>query len=144
MIRKNSAWRDKALRTTESAPIIDWLRDRGSLTARLQTKGSFAVRLLRQELAKPTNDEIQALGLTRTCKVRVREVALMCDGEALVFAHTALSSKPRGAMSLWFARLGTRSLGALRCEALDGVAAVADSDAHCHVLGAGAPAGLAP
>ena len=112
-IRKNSAWRDKALRTTESAPIIDWLRDRGSLTARLQTKGSFAVRLLRQELAKPTNDEIQALGLTRTCKVRVREVALMCDGEALVFAHTALSSKPRGAMSLWFARLGTRSLGAL-------------------------------
>ena len=113
MIRKNSAWRDKALRTTESAPIIDWLRDRGSLTTRLQAKGSFAVRLLRQELAKPTNDEIQALGLTRTCKVRVREVALMCDGDALVFAHTVLSTKPRGAMSLWLARLGTRSLGAL-------------------------------
>ena len=107
------AWRDRVLRSAESTPIKHWLRDRGSLTANLQARGTFAVRLLRQGLAMPTADEAIALGIKRNRLAWVREVALFCAGEPLVFAHTVLSYRPRGAMTGWLARLGNRSLGAL-------------------------------
>jgi len=91
----------------------DWLRHRGSLTARLQQLGPFAVRVLRQELAPPTRDEALLLGLPPGQRVWVREVALYCADRRVVFAHTVLPYRPRGRLTGWLARLGNRSLGAM-------------------------------
>ena len=107
------AWKKKLVRSAASMPFISWLRDRNSLTARLQNRGTFDVRVLRQGLAVPTFDEAVALGIRRKRLAWVREVALYCDGKPVVFAHTVLPYRPRGPMTGWLARLGNRSLGAL-------------------------------
>lgn len=106
-------WRDRITRSVDSTPFLPWLRDRGSLTARLQSRGHFAVRLLRQRRCQPTADEALALGQPPAVRAWVREVALSCDGRVLVFAHTVLPCQPRGPLTRWLARLGERSLGAL-------------------------------
>ena len=107
------AWCTKPLREAGKDNLGFWLQDRGSLTARLQSRGTFAVKLLRQELAKPTRDEAIVLGVKPGQRLWVREVALLCDGKPLVFAHTALPYRPRGPLSRWLSRLGNQSLGAL-------------------------------
>ena len=107
------AWRAKLLRSPENIPCKPWLHDRGSLTAHLQARGQFIVRVLRQGLAMPTSDEAIALGIKRDQLAWVREVALLCAGEPLVFAHSLLPCRPRGPLTCWLARLGNRSLGAL-------------------------------
>ena len=112
-IRSRLAWRTKAIRHANSDSLSFWLQDRGSLTARLQAKGTFSVELLQQSLAKPTLDEAVALGIARKQLAWIREVALLCDGEPLVFAHTVLPYRPRGPLSRWLSRLGNQSLGAL-------------------------------
>lgn len=71
------------------------------------------MRVLQQGHAMPTNDEAMVLGIKRNRLAWVREVALLCDGKPLVFAHTVLPCRPRGPMTGWLARLGNRSLGAL-------------------------------
>lgn len=94
-------------------PYIPWLRDCGSLTARIQARGIFSVRLLRQEMALPTRDEAAELGINAGRLAWVREVALLCDGEVVAFAHTVLPCRPRGSVTRWLAGLGSRSLGTL-------------------------------
>ncbi len=106
-------WRRSLLRGADDAPFRDWLLDRGSLTARIQGRGRFAVRVLRQGRASPTADEALALGLADSRHAWVREVVLSCDEQIVVFAHTVLPCQPRGPLTLWLKRLGSRSLGAL-------------------------------
>lgn len=90
-----------------------WLRDRGSLTARLQHLGSFSVRLQAQKLDIPTIDECTVLGLAHRRLAWVREVVLSVDSVPAVFAHTILPVAPRGPLTRWLARLGSRSLGSM-------------------------------
>jgi len=106
-------WRGRITRTEDSAPLLPWLRDRGSLTARLQSRGRFALRVLRQQRCRPTADEALALGLPTAVRAWIREVALSCDDRVVVFAHTVLPCEPRGPLTRWLARLRERSLGAL-------------------------------
>lgn len=115
MIRQGSvgAWHSTLVRSTENADYLSWLRDRGSLTLRIQARGRFAVRVLRQGLARPIRDEAAMLGLRMGSHVLVREVALLCDGVEVAFAHTVLPCRPRGPLTRWLARLGSRSLGSL-------------------------------
>ena len=125
------AWHTKPLREAGTNNLGFWLQDRGSLTARLQNQGTFAVKLLRQELARPTGDEAAVLNIRPDQLAWVREVALYCDGKPMVFAHTVLPYRPRGPLSRWLSRLGNQSLGALlfahhgfrrgplRCKRLD-------------------------
>ncbi len=112
-LKRRLAWRKKPVHSESSLPFVDWLRDRNSLTSRLQARGEFDVRVLRQGLAIPTFDEAVALGIRRKRLAWIREVALYCDGEPVVFAHTVLPYRPRGPLTGWLARLGNRSLGAL-------------------------------
>lgn len=105
------AWQPKLPRSAERLALR--LYDPGSLTARLQARGEFAVKLLRQGLARPTLDEAVALGLRRRQLLWVREVALLVDQQPLVFAHTVLPWRPRGPLTGALARLGRQSLGAL-------------------------------
>jgi chorismate--pyruvate lyase len=112
-IRKRLAWRDKPPHRQFSPARTSWLHERGSLTARLQTRGSFAVQVLSQGLALPTFDEAVSLGAKPEHLLWVREVALRVDGVALVFAHTILPRRPRGPLIGALAGLGKSSLGAL-------------------------------
>lgn len=109
--RTRLAWREQA--PGAGVGLTHWLRDRGSLTARLQTRGGFSLLVLRQRLALPTRDEAVALGVKRDRLLWVREVALCVDQRPLVFAHTVLPYRPRGPLTGALARLGRRSLGAL-------------------------------
>lgn len=112
-VATDERWHSHLLRSADNAYFLPWLRDRGSLTARLEVSGHFAVRVLRQGLGRPTADEALALGIARDAPAWVREVALSCDERIVVFAHTVLPCRPRGPLTLWLARLGNRSLGAL-------------------------------
>ena len=105
-------WRKNLFRHEAHASFTAWLKDRSSLTARLQAHGTFTLRLLRQEKGRPTADEAAVLGIPRRHSAWIREVALCCNGVPLVFAHTVLPLCPRGSLSRWLAGLGSRSLGA--------------------------------
>ena len=107
------AWHRKTLLTPGNASYQYWLRDRSSLTARLQAKGTFSVHLLYQGLDIPTFDEAIAMGIKRGRLAWVRDVALICNRKPVVFAHTVLPYRPRGPVTDWLAHLGNRSLGAL-------------------------------
>lgn len=89
------------------------LSDRGSLTRRLQAHyADFSVQLLAHGLERPFRDEIQALGLRPGTRAYVRNVLLIGNGEARVFAHSVL---PRAALrGGWngISRLGSKPLGA--------------------------------
>ena len=110
---RGSVWRATLPHNADNRPYLPWLRDSGSLTARIQAKGRFAVRLLRQEMALPTRDEASMLGINARTLAWVREVALLCDDQVIAFAHTVLPCRPRGPLTRWLARLGSRSLGSL-------------------------------
>jgi chorismate--pyruvate lyase len=111
--KNKRTWQRKQIHSAEYRHFASWLCDRRSLTARLQARGSFAVRSLRQGLATPTFDEAVFLGIKPGRLAWVREVALLCNGKPVVFAHTVLPWRPRGPLTGWLARLGNRSLGAL-------------------------------
>jgi chorismate--pyruvate lyase len=106
-------WRARPQRNKSNAAYLPWLSDRGSLTERLQARGTFSVQLLQHGLVKPTEDEAGLLRIRPHRLAWIREVALFCDGMPLVFAHTALAYQPRGPLTHWLAGLGNRSLGAL-------------------------------
>ena len=88
------------------------LSDRGSLTQRLQAQyAEFSVQLLACGLEQPFRDETQALALHPATRAYVRNVLLMGDGQARVFAHSVL---PRaGLRGGWngITRLGSKPLG---------------------------------
>ncbi|HEY9201772.1 MAG TPA: chorismate lyase [Gammaproteobacteria bacterium] len=98
-----------------SAPLRNWLFDRGSLTARLVDLcgDGFSVRLVSLRRASPAFDEIIALGMQPRAQALVREVLLCCDNKPLVYARTIIPvSSMRGALR-GLALLGTRPLGAV-------------------------------
>jgi chorismate--pyruvate lyase len=111
--RQTAAWRRKLPRRTANRPFLPWLRKRDSLTAQIQSMGKFSLELVRQQLGRPTPDETAPLALRPRQLAWIREVSLQCNGQPVVFAHTVLTRNPRGPLTMWLARLGTRSLGAL-------------------------------
>jgi chorismate lyase len=89
-----------------------WLSDRGSLTQRLKSRcAAFQVVPLVIGLARPNPDEYALLGIAMGTRVYVREVLLMCNGVAVVFAHSVLPYPSlRGGWNS-IGRLGSRPLG---------------------------------
>jgi chorismate--pyruvate lyase len=89
-----------------------WLADQGSLTHRLKQRcRQFSVRPVRVGFIRPNRDECPALKLRPYRLAYVREVVLHCDGNAVVFAHSAV---PGGSLrGPWAAvtTLGSRPLG---------------------------------
>jgi chorismate--pyruvate lyase len=80
------------LRDRPSPCLHSWLDDEGSLTARLVglSKGQFQVEVLRQQLALPSRDEQQALGMKRPARALIREVILRGHHQPWVFARSVL------------------------------------------------------
>lgn len=69
-----------------------WLDDEGSLTARLValSQGHFRVEVLRQQLALPSRNEQQALGMKRPGRALIREVILRGKDQPWVYARSVL------------------------------------------------------
>jgi len=105
-------WRQTAIGCT--AEIAPWLRDRGSLTQRIQQRcRSFAVYGVRSGLARIAMDEAVLLGVMPQHLAYSREVFLYADGLPVVFAHSACARLHlRGAWSA-VSGLGDKPLGAL-------------------------------
>lgn len=70
----------------------DWLRETGSLTARLQQSGATTVQVLGQGLRRPHRDERRVLHARAGRVLPVREVVLRVAGRAAVYAHTAANA----------------------------------------------------
>jgi chorismate--pyruvate lyase len=88
------------------------LVERGSLTAALVAAcREFSVQPVSEGLALPLADEAELLGIPRHQRVRVREVCLLCDGVARVYARSVLPLTPRDDFDRLFCGLGRRSLG---------------------------------
>lgn len=97
-----------------AAGLAPWLRDRGSLTLRIQQRCErFAVRPVRSGLARIALDEAALLGVAPPHLAWSREVFLYADGRPVVFAHSACARQHlHGAWSA-VRGLGNRPLGAL-------------------------------
>ena len=83
------------------ASLAPWLRDRGSLTQRIQQRCvHFAVQGVRSGLARIALDEAALLGIASPHLAWSREVFLYADGRPVVFAHSACARQHlRGAWS---------------------------------------------
>ena len=97
-----------------AAGLAPWLRDRGSLTRRIQQRcARFAVRGVRSGLARIAPDETALLGVAQRHFAWSREVFLYADNRPVVFAHSACARRHlRGAWSAVH-NLGDKPLGAL-------------------------------
>ena len=93
--------------------LQNWLTDTGSLTARLQSNyNHFAVKPIAVKYAKPITDESGLLHLPTHKTALIREVLLMGNHQAVIFAHSVL---PRASLrGKWnrLGRLGNKALGA--------------------------------
>lgn len=94
--------------------LAHWLKDRGSLTQRIQQRCTrFEVLGVRGGLARIALDESALLGIALHQLAYSREVFLYADGQPVVFAHSAFAHVHlRGAWSA-VRTLGSKPLGAL-------------------------------
>ncbi len=95
----------------------DWLVDSASLTLRIKklcqanNMGPFSVRLLRQGMAIPSNDEVQRLSLQSRRYALIREVLLFCGETPVIFARTVIPIKTLTGPQRQLGHLGNRPLG---------------------------------
>lgn len=96
------------------AGLAPWLRDRGSLTQRIQQRSAhFEVKGVSSGLARIALDESALLGIAPQQLAFSREVFLLADDRPVVFAHSAFAYQHL--RSAWSAvrTLGNNPLGAL-------------------------------
>ena len=94
--------------------LVPWLHDHGSLTLRIQQRcNHFAVRPVRNGLARIAYDESASLGMAPQQLAYSREVFLYADGQPVVFAHSTCAAQHlRGAWAA-LGGLGNKPLGAM-------------------------------
>jgi chorismate--pyruvate lyase len=109
---RQAQWHPHVNAVQAEPAMRDWLRAKGSLTARLIAhSGAFRVQRLHQRTALCLPDEAQAIGLVRPGRVWEREVLLRCDDVPVVFAHTVVPLSATASDWPLFNALGERSLG---------------------------------
>jgi len=95
----------------------EWLLDSASLTLRIKNHcltnqmGLFSVKLLRQGMEIPSNDEIQRLKLSSRRYALIREVLLYCGTTPVIFARTVIPIKTLTGPQRQLSHLGSRPLG---------------------------------
>lgn len=95
--------------------VRTWLRDRGSLTKRLQRTcppGGFATQVLFQGQGRPRSEEARLLGLRPGLRALVREVHLLCLDRICVYARSVIPYATLCGPRRRLACLGTKPLGA--------------------------------
>jgi len=95
--------------------LYGWLLDTASLTMRLQQlcPGKFSVGLLSQGRGYPRPDEARILGMRNGERALIRQVQLLCGGQAWIYARTVIPVTSLHGSLRRLARLGTRPLGAM-------------------------------
>jgi chorismate--pyruvate lyase len=91
----------------------DWLTRGGSLTAHLRTLGAVAVRVTREAVDLPFDDEYAALAIAPRTPVWVREVVLSVDSVPFVAAHSIVPLAASTGVWQAMRRLRTRPLAEL-------------------------------
>lgn len=95
----------------------EWLIDSASLTLRIKkhcqsnNMGCFSVKLLRQGMSIPSNDEVQRLKLKSRRYALIREVLLYCGEIPVIFARTVIPIKTLTGPQRQLSHLGNRPLG---------------------------------
>lgn len=90
-----------------------WLINSGSLTARLQQRyANFKVKPVLLAYAKPLLDEARPLHIASHKAALIREVLLMDNTQAVVFAHSVLPRHSLRGRWSGLGRLGNKPLGA--------------------------------
>ena len=114
---RDPAWRPAATFNSGrlAAPIRRWLLDEGSLTAHLirASGGDFRVQRLRQGWQCPLRSESRSLELPPRQQALIREVALVCEGDAWVFARSVIPASTLTGSLRHLRQLHNESLGAL-------------------------------
>ena len=96
------------------ADLAPWLRDRGSLTLRIQQRCiRFAVRNVHCGLARVALDESALLGISAQQIAYTREVHLIADEQPVVFAHSVVARHHLSGVWAQVRTLGNRPLGAM-------------------------------
>ncbi len=91
-----------------------WLKDNCSLTMRLQQRyADFSVEPTLVTHAKPFLDEATPLNISFGKTALIREVFLMGNNQAVVFAHSVLPRNSLRGRWLGLGRLGSKPLGAI-------------------------------
>ena len=86
---KNLTWIDLSDAMIVPGKVLAWLDDEQSLTAKLKQKfDDFAVKVLSQTQIQPHTNETDALDFTGQSVIR--EVELLGDGQAVVFARSVI------------------------------------------------------
>jgi chorismate--pyruvate lyase len=96
-----------------AGPYRPWLRDRGSLTARIARRcPGVHVRVVFQGMRRPDRDERFLFADRGRRRVLVREVFLYCHDTPVVFAHTVVDARHVRGPWRSVTTLGNRPLGA--------------------------------
>lgn len=104
-------WRSLLLNTGGYEP---WLRDRGSLTLRIQQRcRQFEIKGLSSSHGEAEIDELARLGFARKQRIYAREVFLVADGKPVVFAHSVVGLQDLRGVWQPILHLGAKPLGAL-------------------------------
>ncbi len=109
---KNTVWH--TFLPNIEAGYAPWLRDHGSLTRRIQQRcAQFNVRNVCDCLMTAAHDETALLDLPFRQRIYTREVFLLADNQAVVFAHSVVA--PQHLRGAWqsLQHLGNRPLAAL-------------------------------
>jgi len=94
------------------AGLEPWLRDRGSLTQRIQQRCvRFSVRGVNCRLARVALDESALLGISTNQLAYTREVFLYAEDDPVVFAHSAVARQHLHGAWTALRTLGNRPLG---------------------------------
>jgi chorismate--pyruvate lyase len=105
-------WHAHINRYAAAPQVLDWLKNRQSLTSRLVACcEQFQVQRLHQQSSQCLSDEVAVMNLSRHRKVMERDVLLRCNGVPVVYAHTILPRSANATQWPLFASLGNRSLG---------------------------------
>ncbi len=108
---RDKFWKTFVLASGNYAP---WLRDKGSLTARIQQRcETFSVQTLYSKQMSAAYDETALLELPNNQKIFTREVYLYADSKPVVFAHSVVKTQHLRGVWCKLKNLGTRPLGAV-------------------------------
>lgn len=116
-IAREPVWQNVERYTRAQLPSAarNWLTDDGSLTARLvaSRQGEFSVARLFQGWEVPLPSERRLLELPSRQLALIREVALLLDREAVVFARSVFPVSSLSGSLAHLRRLQNKSLGAI-------------------------------
>ena len=97
------------------ASVLTWLIDPASLTQRVMVAchGKFRVEVISQHRGSPNLDECQALNIQPGQIARIREVRLLCNNVAWVYARTIIPNSSLAGPVRRLRLLGNKPLGAV-------------------------------